>query len=512
MIPLFPAEPPSRRRHKKQLPASTAGPGRLVKAGRGGTRIFLEGLWLLRSGFEAFGEATVLLDEDRRRVTLLLDPEVAQALGSSEKTQVVQKKISGKVKRGKKIPVIDIERQDLRSVLGGATELVVQSRRGQLVITPSEAQALREERLRAAPNNYEVSLYAGAGLLSVAAEQAGARPVLAVENWEQAAEAFWEVHRKRVPVLELGVEKVALGEVQDPGRFDLPRNPWLLTAGVPCETYSKLGGKGLSAYDPHQLSDQIYWTLVMILRTNPLNVVVENVPSFLKHAGGFVRALQVLGYHVHVEKVDPSRHGYAARRERAVIVATTEPGFSFPRERSRPRRGERVRDLLLDPESSLLYELGEREGGWFSIRAKRGLGKSLKGWIGRKKFPATILEYDADRAPAVTKSMFKGNPTGPYVHHPRKRDLYRLLTLGEIERLHGIPASVAARLREAAEGKYALASQFYGQGVHLPLFREIIQRLPGSGRALSSGNPAPVVPLYYGPGPLYSVLPWGWIR
>lgn len=510
----------------------------MIKAGRGGTRIFLEGLWLLRSGFEAFGEATVLLDEDRRRVTLLLDPDLAQALSSGASTRTIQKKISGKVKRGKKVPVIDIERQDLTRVLGGARELVVQSRHGQLVITPSQAEALRNERLAAPPNNWEVGLYSGAGFLSLAAEQAGARSVLAIEQWDKAADVLWSA--RQVPVLQAGVEDVALAEVQAAGTFDLPRNPWVLTAGVPCEAYSRKGGRGVTARDPHDLADQIYWTLVLILRINPQNVVVENVPEFLKYAGGFVRALQVLGYHVHVAELDPSEHGYAAGRRRAVIVATTQPGFQFPAPRRTKLRGQRVRDLLFPPEDPRLYERPIRQGGWFSVqegkrkheaweRARRplkggrippkysGLDQQLYNWLhgrdskGRKRkgHPPTVVEYRDACVPAVTKSMYKTDPQGPYVHHPKKLDLYRLLTLEEIEQLHGVPDEYADRVEEAA-GRYALATQFYGQGVHVPLFRRVFERLPGGRRGprTVSVNPARVAPLWYGAGPLYSVLPW----
>jgi site-specific DNA-cytosine methylase len=455
---------------------------------------------------------------------------MADALSSSASTEKVRKKVSGKVRRGKDVPVIDIERKDLSEILGGAESVIVQSNRGQLVITPSQAEVMREERLAAKPNNHEVSLYSGAGFLSLAAERAGLRPVLAIEKWDKAADAFFAAHRQRVRVLDFGVEEVALGEQADPGRFDLPRNPWLLTAGVPCETYSVLGGKGVAVWgkprkkkgeperpaqqlEPHFLADQIFWTLLMVLATNPINVVVENVVGFTRYAGGFVRALQVLGYHVNVGLIDPNEHGYASGRRRSVIVATTYPGFTFPKKRTQKLRGQRLRDLLLKPNDPVLSSLSERQGGWFSTKAKKGLGKSLKGWIGRASYPATVFEYSDDRVPAVTKSMHKGNPTGPYLRHPKKRDLYRLLTVEEIERIHGVPADVARRVR-VPDDSYTVVTQLYGQGVHVPIFEEILKRLPKRAitvRHRRVKNPAPVVPLYYGRGPLYSTLPWGWM-
>ena len=66
---------PARRASKKhdlvKVATGSAGGGKARKVGKGGTRIFLEGLWLARSGFEAFGEATVLLDREPVEVEVL---------------------------------------------------------------------------------------------------------------------------------------------------------------------------------------------------------------------------------------------------------------------------------------------------------------------------------------------------------------------------------------------------------------------------------------------------------
>lgn len=501
--------------------------GRAIKLGKSkrkqARRIYLEGLWLARSEFEAGGKITVLVNEKDKTVTLLLDPR-------GERT------ISGKTKRGKRIPVIDLELPELDRLFSSAEQLVVRpaAKRGEIVISRSDAERMREERRRARPNDMEVSLYSGAGLLSLAANMAGARTVLGIEKWDEARAAFESLHH--APTLPVGVEEVALGEAIRPGSWGMPRTPWLLTAGVPCEPYSKLGGKGIEASDPHELADQIYWTLLLILAVNPQNIVIENVPQFLRTAGGFVRALAYLGYHVYAAEIDPYAYGYVTGRTRAVLVATTDAAEPFPQPR---RRGERVTEFLLPPESRLLYELPERQGGWFSVadgerkhkawvaagRPKdkpTGIDVSLYQWLhgldaeGRKKesfSKPTIVEYDDDRIPAVPKSMWKGSPTGPYVHHPRKRDLYRFLTVEELRRIHGVPERAAARL--PGQEDYALATQLYGQAVHVPIFTEIIERLPGGRRhkkTITAENPFPVVPLWYGYGPLFTTIPWGAIR
>lgn len=497
-LPLF--EPSSPRPAKKRdLPSLAAG-GKAYKLGKGGRRLYLEGLWLARSGFSPWGgKATVLVDSDSRQVTILLDPELAKDRPSAK---ALKRAVSGKVKRGKQVPVIDLEgpELDLRKVFGGAEQVVVRALRGgKLVITPAQAEEMRRERLDAPPNLNTIDLYGGCGLMALAAKRIGARSVLAIEHWDEAAEAFARLHHG-VPVIEAGVEQVALEEHAHRGAWGLPRTPWLLTAGVPCETYSKMTQKGISVWsesgprDPHELADQAFWTLVMIMLVNPVNVLIENVPDFLKHAGGFVRALQVLGYHVHVNVMNPADYGYGARRERAVIVATTQPGFSFPQPRRNRLPGQKLHDLLIDPDARILQQLPERQGGWFSVKSPSGMGKTLREWLSnREKWKVTSFEYDSPSVPAITKSMHKTHPQGPYLRHPTQRDLYRLLTVEELRRLHGLTPGEASSL--PGQDQYSLATQLYGQAVHVPLFVEVLQRIP-------RGRPR---------GPITVQNPWGWM-
>ena len=88
------------KRPRRDLPAVAAGKGRVVKIGgpkgKPGTRIYLEGLWILRSGFEAKGEATVLVDRERRRVVISLNKAMSDRLSSSASSQTISKAVSGR--------------------------------------------------------------------------------------------------------------------------------------------------------------------------------------------------------------------------------------------------------------------------------------------------------------------------------------------------------------------------------------------------------------------------------
>ena len=85
------------------------------------------------------------------------------------------------------------------------------------------------------------------------------------------------------------------------------------------------------------------------------------------------------------------------------------------------------------------------------------------------------------------------------------------MTVEEIERVHGVPEEAAVRIYNATDGSYKTLTQLDGQGVHVPVFTEVLKRLPGKAVNVNpwSYNPMPVVPIWYGAGPLYSVLPWG---
>ena len=66
--------------------------------------------------------------------------------------------------------------------------------------------------------------------------------------------------------------------------------------------------------------------LQLVEHVNPRNIVLEEVPQYLKSGVGTatMNALKRMGYHVVSKTVDGTEYGESTQRKRAVILATTE--------------------------------------------------------------------------------------------------------------------------------------------------------------------------------------------
>jgi DNA (cytosine-5)-methyltransferase 1 len=217
------------------------------------------------------------------------------------------------------------------------------------------------------------------------------------------------------------------------------------------------------------------------------------------------------GYHVTHKVVESDQLGYATQRPRVYIVATTQRGFSWSKALKKRRRKLRAKDILLPPGHPLITSARTSQGNWFSTRDRSGTGNTLRTLWERESWTPLFIDPD-DAIPTIAKNYYKPAPTGPFVVHPTKPDTYRLLTVEEIRRAHEVPEGY---LLPGAVGTQA---ESLGQGVIVPLVQSIVEALPGGAPSRTIdvpyqrvSNPAPVVPMYYGTGPLYSTLPWGWL-
>ena len=110
----------------------------------------------------------------------------------------------------------------------------------------------------------------------------------------------------------------------------------LLHGGPPCQPFSQIGKKkGLD--DPR--GTLIFDFLRFANEMRPTATLIEQVPTFLQAHTGDGRLLvdllrsefDHLGYDMHYDIVDASRHGVAQRRRRAVLVCVPKgQAFSFP--------------------------------------------------------------------------------------------------------------------------------------------------------------------------------------
>ena len=192
-----------------------------------------------------------------------------------------------------------------------------------------------------------IDLFAGWGGFTLGAESAGIEVVAAANHWPLAVEAHTLNH-----------PNVGLHLCQDLRQADWTALPdyELLLASPACQGHSQAAqpsrarsGRTRSYHDALRATA---WAVIDCAEaTMPKAIVVENVPDFLawgpphdKRSGAMFRhwcaALELLGYHVQIERFTASHFGVPQRRDRAFIVATrkgqdldmgfektAEPGF-----------------------------------------------------------------------------------------------------------------------------------------------------------------------------------------
>jgi len=397
-----------------------------IKLGRtrGRARVYLQGRWLVKAGFQVGAALAVTFGQGR----------VVLALGGD-------RTVSGK----SDVPVIDVTGAQLEQALSGASDLVVRARNGQLVITPSRTAAKLASRCR---NGKEGAIFAGAGLLSEAARQAGYAPAWAIEWDERYADAYERNHPGAVMHCQ-SVSEVAVADLSPVE---------LLTIGVPCEPFSTKRQKGGQVPEAHELGDMTAWALILVDAVNPATVVVENVPGYLTSGAGMImqHALRRMGYQVEARVIDPADHGQLAGRRRAVILATSgaAPRFQAPSD-SVARLGD-----VLDPDAGEWFDRTSKP--WVFAHWDRQRAKGNGFTEGR------VLTADTTRVPCLSKRYLNGQGDGVVVAHPTKPDTYRWLTLGEIRTLHGVPEHYQL------PGAKTVAGEVLGQAVVVPVWRDLI--------------------------------------
>lgn len=164
-----------------------------------------------------------------------------------------------------------------------------------------------------------VDLFAGAGGLSLGFARAGAKVVVAFDNWPAAVETYRS---------NLG-DHVSGGDIHRD--LDVP-DADVVTGGPPCQGFSSAGMR--RAEDERN-------TLVgefsrLIAKRRPRAFVFENVEGFLTGAGGqfvfeLLDPLIAAGYRIHVRKVNAANYGVPQHRKRVVAIGGLGWDPSFPR-------------------------------------------------------------------------------------------------------------------------------------------------------------------------------------
>lgn len=196
-----------------------------------------------------------------------------------------------------------------------------------------------------------VDLCCGAGGVTEGYRQAGVEVIAGIDIDATACESFERNHPEVDFVLDEALEDVAPAGLRRLLGL-AARELTILTACVPCQTFSTIGAKNRKARDPRPRLVERVGDFVAAFR--PMFVVMENVPQVQEHYRFALlrRRLVRLGYGVRHAVLDLSRYGVPQRRRRLVLVArrgrTREVPF-LDSDNPTARRFERevtVRDVI----------------------------------------------------------------------------------------------------------------------------------------------------------------------
>ncbi len=412
-----------------------------------GGRIYLQGKWLLKAGFEP--DAHFEAEITKAKITLRL-------------AEAGPRRVSAK--NNHSIPVIDIENQQVRDAFVDTPRLMVIAHDKTITITPAHTVVLVQERKLTLT---EGSLFSGGGFLTQAAASLGFRPRFAVEVEPDYAEVY-EANHPDAAMFNCSVSEIPFDSLRE---F---RPLGLLTMGIPCEPFSRSrhwdkgtdeDGKQIRRNrelppEAHPNGDMVFWALRAVEATNPNTVVVENVPDFLRSGAFHIlhNVLTRLGYNVEGRVIDSLDYGALTSRKRAIVIARTGSAVEWP---APTIFSTRTMSEVLQP-----VETGE----WFDEGSKPWLFRHWKEQAAKGNgFVSQKITADSQYTGTITKRYFAGQGQHPVVKHPSLPETYRWLSLDEVKRLHGISEDYFVGNTKT------LAGELIGQGVVIDTMTQLIR-------------------------------------
>jgi len=170
-----------------------------------------------------------------------------------------------------------------------------------------------------------IDLFAGAGGLSIAAENSGAIIVGAIEGDRKAAQTY-EFNFSKVPVAKTDLNTVKANEICRQlgycrGSLDL------LVAGPPCQGFSISNMRTRNDMNPDNSGWRVVLAFIHALR--PRGIVLENVGGMETFAEGEVvteilSTLNGIGYSARLYRLNAANHGVPQHRKRLFFAAVRE--------------------------------------------------------------------------------------------------------------------------------------------------------------------------------------------
>ncbi|SEE59074.1 DNA (cytosine-5)-methyltransferase 1 [Tenacibaculum sp. MAR_2010_89] len=170
-----------------------------------------------------------------------------------------------------------------------------------------------------------IDIFSGAGGLSIGAEMAGIQIHTAIENNKHAAETFKHNHPST---------KVICNDITKVKSKELPKNPFILFGGPPCQGFSISNTK---TRNTDNKNNSLFFEFIRLVdETKPKWFVFENVEGFTSFNNGKVlkeleSKFNSLGYKVEHKVLTASDYGVPQNRNRFFMVGNNQGiTYDFP--------------------------------------------------------------------------------------------------------------------------------------------------------------------------------------
>lgn len=432
---------------------------------RGIPRVYLDTQAMAKAGFEPGKSYQRMIDTEKRRITLTLEPGGDYL-------------VSRKEKAGKMVPVIDITSTEAFKSFEGmeAVRIVIEANRISILPLASEAKRLdRLDRLRTNLANGEVStagISFGGGVLDHAAHaglrEAGIDSRLAMANEiDEDLLSHAQDHNDVWSSTTVGISAPMQELVQDDAAMRRLPQVDVLAAGIPCSGASQAGKskRGLTMMEEHPEVGHLAVSALMIInRIQPAVCVIENVPQYANSASACIirNHLRDSGYDVQETVLNAADFSCLEARQRWFLVAATR-GIEMNLEGLEPvvRPVKKLSDVLepIGPDAQ-----DWRSFDYLKTKEKRDAEKG-------NSFSMQIVTPDSISCPTLRKGYHKGGSTDPLLAHPTDPDLLRQLTVIEHARIKEVPEHLVEGLSKT-DGHILL-----GQGIAYSPVKALFKRI-----------------------------------
>ena len=446
---------------------------------RGAPRVWLEGSQAARAGF-ATGQ----------RYDIEVQDKMVVLQANTDGSRVV----SGKVMGERNNPVIDINSKALLAIFDGMAAIRVVVKQDQIFLMPLASEVKKRERfvrLREKLENGDPlaigSLSHGGGILTHAIhsglEQSGVGSTLAFANeirgelLEHAA-IHNDAWSENTQILAAPMQELAF---DSRGVASIPKVE-ILEMGLPCSGASKAGKskRGLEHPEAHpHVGHLVVSALVIVSKSNPCFVILENVPEYSQSASADIlrNQLRDMGYNTHERILNGKEWGALENRNRWCMVAVSQ-GIEFDFNQLQPpvaleqKLGDVLEPLALD------------DPRWTAMQGLKD--KEVRDLAAGKGFKMQTFGAEAESIGTVTKGYSKVRSTDPKIKHPTNPDLLRQLTPVEHARIKQVPEHLVDGLCNTT------AHEVLGQGIVYSPFKSVGEHVGNSLNELM-GRPVSVV-------------------